>query len=186
MWRSTSKIRNNVNNHCWVVWCALRKRKFGTDTNVLFVEVAEAKRGEMLCQPFFSVFAFLGKASHPKGNVMSTLNNLELEVFTEEYNNNSDFKESFENLYKSNILDSYNISGSLITLSDDGTTEETETEPEENEEPETQTIVVYENNDYSEALNGLLSNTYFICYFLFAFFIFGALIMVIRFIKSFF
>lgn len=150
------------------------------------MEVAEAKRGEMLCQPFFSVFAFLGKASHPKGNVMSTINNLELEVFENEYNNNPDFKESFENLYKSDILDLENTSGSFITLSDDGTTEELETEPEENEEPETQTIVVYENNDYSEALNGLLNNTYFICYFLFAFFIFGALIMVIRFIKSFF
>lgn len=145
------------------------------------------RRGKCYVNLFFLVLSdFSGKAFGSKGNVMSTINNLELEVFEEEYNNNPDFKESFENLYKSNILDLDNISGSLITLSDDGTTEETETEPEENEEPETHTIVIYENNDYSEALNGLLSNTYFICYFLFAFFIFGALIMVIRFIKSFF
>lgn len=106
-------------------------------------------------------------------------------TFQEEYNNNSEFKESIDNMTKSYKLDSVSSSSSSITF-DDGTTVNLLSEQEENNEPETQTVIVYDTTDYSDHLNGILQNTYFICYFCFAFFIFGALILVIKFLKSFF
>lgn len=48
-------------------------------------------------------------------------------------------------------------------------------------------IVLQEQNaDLINAQNGLISNTYWVVYFCFAFFIFGALILVIKFLKQFF
>ena len=49
-----------------------------------------------------------------------------------------------------------------------------------------QETIISQNVDYTEHLNGLLQNTYFITYFLFAFFVFGALVLVIKFFKGFF
>ena len=107
------------------------------------------------------------------------------EVFIDEYNNNESFRESFDDYVKS-----LNVSSSAVSSGfDDGTTQESvETEQTEKEESETQTetIVVYDTTDYSDQLNGLISNTYFIVYFLFAFFVIGALMLVIKFFKSFF
>ena len=152
--------------------------------------MAEALRGEMLCKPFFFNLAFLGKASHPKGNVMLT----DLELLEMEIENNPEFKNDLIDYLhsnsvsssESNILD-FGVSSSA-TVFDDGTTENENLSEQdsENEEPETQTIVVYETTNYTDQLNGLLSNTYFIVYFMFAFFIVGALLLVIKFLKSFF
>lgn len=102
------------------------------------------------------------------------------------FENDLDFRNSIIESSESDLLDLEKSSSS--TLFDDRITEnESLSEQDENvEESETQTIVVYDTTDYSAQLNGLLGNTYFIVYFLFAFFIFGALILVIKFIRSFF
>lgn len=107
------------------------------------------------------------------------------DVFIQEYNNNESFRESLNEYVKNNLSSSSAVSSGF----DDGITVKTvETEQTENEESETQTetIVVYDNTDYSDQLNGLISNTYYIVYFLFAFFVIGALMLVIKFFKSFF
>lgn len=102
------------------------------------------------------------------------------------FENDLDFRNSIIESSESDLLDFEKSSSS--TMFDDGTTDnESLSELDENiEESETQTIVVYDTTDYSPYLNGLLTNTYFIVYFLFAFFIVGALILVIKFIRSFF
>lgn len=110
----------------------------------------------------------------------------EQDIFLDEYLNNEEFRNSFLE-YKKNYLSS---SSSTIVSSDDlitlnGSLTEQDHDQEE-QETQNETIVVYDNTDYSEHLNGLLQNTYFIVYFLFAFFVFGALCLVIKFLKSFF
>lgn len=118
----------------------------------------------------------------------------DLELLKIELENNPDFKNDLLDYLdnnnvsssESNILD-FGVSSSA-TIFDDGITdyENLSGQDSESEEPETQTIVVYETTNYTDQLNGLLSNTYFIVYFMFAFFIFGALLLVIKFLKSFF
>lgn len=110
----------------------------------------------------------------------------EQDIFLDEYLNNEEFRNSFLE-YKKNYLSS---SSSTVVSSDDlitlnGSLTELDHVQEE-QETQNETIVVYDNTDYSEHLNGLLQNTYFIVYFLFAFFVFGALCLVIKFLKSFF
>lgn len=118
----------------------------------------------------------------------------DLEILENELENNEDFRNDLINYLNdsssvssgSNILD-LNSSSSAIIFDHGKTENNLLSEQEENsEEPETQTIVVYETTNYTDQLNGLLSNTYFIVYFMFAFFIFGALLLVIKFLKSFF
>lgn len=108
------------------------------------------------------------------------------QIFLHEFLNDENFRNDFLE-YQKNYLP---ISSSAVVSSDDlitldGSLTEQDQEQEE-QETQTETIVVYDNTDYSEHLNGLLQNTYFIVYFLFAFFVFGALCLVIKFLKSFF
>lgn len=147
------------------------------------VETAKSDGGIVkLCKPFFLSSRLFGLALCSKGIVMLT----EQDIFLDEYLNNEEFRNSFEE-YKKNYLSS---SSSTVVSSDDlitlnGSLTELDHEQEE-QETQNETIVVYDNTDYSEHLNGLLQNTYFIVYFLFAFFVFGALCLVIKFLKSFF
>ena len=155
--------------------------------------------GEMLCKPFRFSLAFLGKASRLKGNLMLT----DYELLVMAVEENPDFLETVKENNKMLLgLENQEESDQEENLEENLEENQEESDQEENFVDYSDLLNEMNNNligassslvylnekmDTSiQAQGGLLNNTYYFVYFLFGFFVFGALVLVIKFLKQFF
>lgn len=137
---------------------------------LLFYEwIQTEKRGEKLCQPFFNFCPILWARPHPKGNVMLTDENENIEENSSENNNN--------------------LSENQSTLTETENAPGTENENVSQEETDEQIVyyITQENSiDYTDHLNQILGYTAFNMFFTFGLFIFFLVSCIVNFLKGFF
>ena len=136
---------------------------------LIYERIQTEKRGEKLCKPFLVFCPTLRARPHPKGKVMLTDENENLEENSSENDNN--------------------LFVNQTTLTESETETETETESDSQEESEEQTVyyITQENSiDYTDHLNQILGYTAFNMFFTFGLFIFFVISCIVNFLKGFF